>query len=322
MLKAKLIAVLLAGLLLLTAAGCKSDDAKEVFGEDGKISVISTIFAPFDFAREIAGDMADIRMLLPLASEIHSFEPSPQDIIDITNCDVFIYVGGESETWVEEQILASIDLEGKQVISLMDCVETVDEEIVEGMEEEEEEEEEGEGAPQDEHVWTAPKNAKLIVQKITDALCAQDSANADAFRQNSDSYQTRLDALDAELKDVTDGAARKTVVFGDRFPFRYLADAYGLKYFAAFPGCSEVTEPKSPATVAFLINKVKEEQLPAVFYIELSNQRIADTIVEDTGAKKLLLHSCHNLTKADFDGGATYISLMQANVQALKEALW
>jgi zinc transport system substrate-binding protein len=173
----------------------------------------------------------------------------------------------------------------------------------------------------DEHVWTSPKNAERIVLAIAGALCKTDGENAPFFRQNAETYTAQLDALDKEFQAVVDGAKRKTIVFGDRFPFRYFADAYGLTYFAAFPGCSTETEP-SAATVAFLINKIKTEKIPVVFHIELSNERMADTIAEETGAKKLLLHACHNISKQDFDRGLTFLEIQKANVPRLKEALW
>lgn len=172
----------------------------------------------------------------------------------------------------------------------------------------------------DEHVWTSPKNAKLIVQKISDALCALDPDNAATYKANTTSYLGELDELDAAFQAVVDGAVRKTLVFGDRFPFRYFADAYGLEYFAAFPGCSTETEA-SAKTVAFLIDKVKDESIPVVFNVELSNQKMANTISESTGAKVLLLHACHNVSKAEFESGVTYLDLMKQNVENLKEAL-
>jgi zinc transport system substrate-binding protein len=285
---------------------------------EGKISVVTTNFPCYDFARAVAGDDANIVMLLRPGSESHSFEPTPQDILRIQNCGVFVYVGGESDEWVEG-ILESIDTSKIKVVTLMDCVEPVEEEIVEGMEEEDEEEGEHE-AEYDEHVWTSPKNAKLIVRKISDALREADGANAGVYSKNAAEYLGRLDELDAAFRQAVGGAVRKTLVFGDRFPFRYLADAYGLKYFAAFPGCSTETEA-SAATVAFLIDKVRAEKIPVVFHIELSNEKIADAICEETGAKKLLLHACHNIARADFEGGATYLSLMGRNAENLKEAL-
>jgi zinc transport system substrate-binding protein len=284
--------------------------------------VVTTIFPPYDFVRAIAGDAGNpgsrvnLTLLLPPGAESHSFEPTPQDIIKMQNSKLFIYAGGESDAWVD-RILDSLDTGKMKILSLMDTVDVVEEEIVEGMEEEAEEEE---GAAYDEHVWTSPKNAKRIVRAITDALCELDGANAALYRLNADTCLAGLDELDAAFTAVADNAKRKTIVFGDRFPFRYFADAYGLTYFAAFPGCSTETEP-SAATVAFLINKIKSEKIPVIFHIELSNEKMADTISEATGAKKLLFHAGHNISKRDFDNGVTYLELQQANVERLKTAL-
>jgi zinc transport system substrate-binding protein len=232
---------------IVAAAGCGAGGITADSG--GKLSVVATIFAPYDFAREITGDSADLTMLIPPGAETHSYEPTPQDIIKIQNCDVFVYVGGESDEWVDD-ILESIDSDLK-IVTLMDCVEVFEEEIVEGMEEEEEEEfswgnsqeeEEASGeAEYDEHVWTSPKNAKLIVEKLSGAFCEADPANADVYRQNTAKYLAALDELDAAFQNVVDNARRNTIVLGDRFPFRYFAEAYGLSYFAAFPGCSTET---------------------------------------------------------------------------------
>ncbi|GHU71575.1 high-affinity zinc uptake system binding-protein ZnuA [Clostridia bacterium] len=286
-----------------------------------KLNVIATIFAPFDFARAVAGDNADVSMLLQPGAESHSYEPTPRDIIKIQNCDVFIYVGGESDKWVSD-ILSSMDTSHMRIVTLMDCVEAVEEEIVEGMQEEDEDEvETEEHEPEyDEHVWTSPRNAKLIVQKISDALSEADPTNAEAYESNTTAYLAELDELDAEFIDVVGTARRKTIVFGDRFPFRYFADAYDLTYFAAFPGCATETEA-SAATVKFLIDKINAEGIPTIFHIELSNEKMPDAIAEATGAKVALLHACHNISKSDFEAGVTYLDLMRANAEALREAL-
>jgi zinc transport system substrate-binding protein len=313
---------------IFTACGNNETPAAD---NGGKISVVATIFAPYDFARQIAGDKAEVTMLLPPGSESHSYEPTPQDIITIQNCDVFIYAGGDSDAWVTD-ILSSMDTSKMRIVTLMDCVEVVEEEIVEGMEddhdhadeehsdEEHAEEEHAHEHEYDEHVWTSPKNAKQIVQKISDSIVAADAKNADTYQQNTSDYLTKLTDLDAKFQNVVDNGVRKEFIFGDRFPFRYFADAYGLTYYAAFPGCSTETEP-SATTVAFLIDKVKADNIPAVFHIELSNEKMCNTIAEATGAKILLLHACHNVTKADFEAGVTYIGLMEGNVETLKEAL-
>ncbi|MDR2447204.1 MAG: zinc ABC transporter substrate-binding protein [Treponema sp.] len=483
-------------LLSLSVCPLFAEGNKEKAVDNGKLDVVAVNFPAYDFARQIAGDRANLTMLLPPGAESHSFEPTPRDIIKIQNCDVFIYTGGESDVWVD-RIFESMDTSNMKIIRMMDAVDVVEEEIVEGMEDDEHEhgefdpanvkdrplndfagswasgvlflkngsldsyiahraEEEGnsaadvkaslisgwasdygsltiagntlvignraaaytyqgyeivesehgasvwytyqiatpsngfpayimlndhgdgneeerheghehEGAAHihlkygdvsfaalveradwspmyfassasaeeiaeslagheheetayDEHVWTSPKNAKRIVGAIADVLCAADSANAAFFRRNAEAYSARLDELDRKFQAVVNNAKRTTIVLGDRFPFRYFADAYGLSYFAAFPGCSTETEP-SAATIAFLIDKIKAEKIPVVFYIELSNERMADTIAEETGAKKVLLHACHNISKRDFDRGATYMELMTNNVGALRQAL-
>lgn len=481
-------------LVAMLFAGCNQPLSSKNDGTE-KLSVVSTIFPGYDFTREVAGEQVELTMLLPPGGESHSFEPTPQDILKIQNCDVFIYVGGESDTWVDG-ILDSMDTSGMKILSMMDLVETVPEEIVAGMEEdhghdheidpddihdrplsdwtgswstienalssgamdeyvahqaeenevdfatqkenytkrwksdyptleitgdgltmggkavayqytgyrlvesdhgssvwygfeatdavsdapkyiafsdhgtggheEEEHDEHEEELPHfhirygsesfdallamenwaptyfpagtsdeavteamsghgheeeyDEHVWTSPINAMRITQAISDALCTLDAEHADSYRANCDAYVAKLEELDASFRAVVQNAARRTLIFGDRFPFRYFVDAYGLEYFAAFPGCSTETEA-SVQTVTFLMDEVKAQQIPVVFHIEFSNEKMADTISEATGAKKLLLHSCHNVTKTQFEAGVSYLELMTQNVAALKEAL-
>jgi len=302
--------------VLYGVTDCKQNKNAVTKNSNGKINVTVTNFPPFDFVRNIAGDRVNLSMLLPPGAESHSFEPSPRDIIAIQNSDIFIYAGGESDAWVD-RILESMDTDNMKILAMIDTVDAVEEEIVEGMEEEDEEEE----TAYDEHVWTSPQNAILIVRAIAELLCEADPANADFYRQNAAAYSEELARLDAAFNEVIAGAKRKTIVFADRFPFRYFADAYGLSYFAAFPGCSTETEP-SAATVAFLINKIRAEKIPVVFHLELSNEKMADTISGETGAKKLLLHACHNINKRDFDAGLGYLDFMRRNVENLREALY
>lgn len=319
----KFLAVIITSLILvatLCACGNKENSvSKAQSGIDGKISVVTTIFPPYDFARQIGGDNVDLTMLLKPGTESHNYDPTPQDIIKIQNCDLFIYVGGESDEWVRD-ILESNDSKPKKIISLMDCVDTVQEEIVEGMEKDKDEDNDGHEIEYDEHVWTSPKNAIIISKKISLALTELDKDNAKVYEKNTTEYSKKLSLLDSKFQNIVDNAKRKTIIFGDRFPMRYFADEYGLKYYAAFPGCSSETEP-SAATVSFLIDKVKAEKIPVVFSIEFSNGKVADTICEDTGAKKLTFHSCHNVTQEQFDSGVTYIDLMNQNAESIKEAL-
>lgn len=305
-------------LALMLIAGCTPPVDTE------ELTIIATAFPSYDFARQIAGDSATIRMLLSPGAEAHSYEPTPKDMIDIQNCDLFIYAGGENEAWVTDMI-SSLEIDEDKVIAMLDVVSPLAEETVEGMESDHHHDESCEHhhdtAGYDEHVWTSPKNAALIAKAIADKLCRIDPANAAIYAARYEDYEAQLSNLDASFRSVIGGAKRRTVVFGDRFPARYFTQEYGLEYFAAFPGCSADTEP-SAATIAFLIDKVKEQNIPVVFSIELSNGRLAAAIAEATGAKVLTFTSCHNLTKEEFDSGATYISLMEQNLANLQEALY
>ena len=306
-------------------------DAQDGPGQDNRLRVVTTIFPPYDFVREIAGDRADLKMLLKPGEESHSYEPTPQDIIAIQNSDIFIYVGGENDAWVED-ILDSMPDAGMRTLKLIDCVDTVEEEHVEGMQEQpghshEEEEYHGDETEEahsvheiDEHVWTSPVNASAIVDEIKELLAQTDPENRQRYEENAEAYEAELVALDTAFREVVDNAGRRLVIFGDRFPFRYFADEYGLDYYAAFPGCASDTEP-SAAVMAFLINKVAEEKVPAVLKMELSNENIANAIAEATGTEVRTFYSCHNLTAEEFENGETYLSMMQKNVETLKEVL-
>ncbi|MDR1835105.1 MAG: metal ABC transporter substrate-binding protein [Fusobacteriaceae bacterium] len=313
--------VLFVTLVILLAIGTRIEGGRrDIPSGDRRPVVVATIFPAYDFTRAIAGDKADIHMLLPPGTETHLFELTPQDILKIRNCDLFVYAGGESDHWVKS-VLESLDTSKMKIITLVDCVEAVAEETVEGMEKEDEGSADGkEKLTYDEHVWTSPRNAKLIAQEISGALCEMDAAQAEIYKTNTVSFLMRLDRLDAKFKAVVDHAARKLIVFGDRFPFLYFVRAYGLDYYAAFPGCAAETEA-SPATVKFLIDKIKAEKIPVVFHIEMSNGKMARAISEATGAKVMLFHACHNISHEDFLSGKTYLDLMNANVEALKEAL-
>lgn len=333
----KIISLFLAAVLVLALASCSgnsngssnlstknenssSQNSSNISKDDtGKISVVVSIFPAYDFSREIAGDKAELTLLLPPGSESHSYEPTPQDIITIQNCDVFIYVGGESDVWVDK-ILESMDTSNMKILKMMDMVDVVEEEIVEGMEGDEHDHDHEEDAEYDEHVWTSVRNSQLIVQAISDTFCDIDSENKELYKSNTAAYIEELKELDKEFEEVVSKSKYNTIVFGDRFPLRYFADDYGLTYYAAFPGCSSETEA-SASTVAFLIDTIEELGLPVVFHIEFSNERMADAISEGTGAKSLLFHSCHNVSKDDIEAGVGYIDLMKQNVINLEEAL-
>lgn len=314
----KLFTVLLILSLSLSLCGCKGGCYESGSGE---LSIVATVFPAFDFAREVAGERASVCLLVPPGSESHSFEPTAQDILRIQNCDLLICNGGESEVWLED-MLESIDKDIPRVV-MMDCVQTLEEEVKEGMQvqghEHSEDEGHGHEPEYDEHVWTSPRNAALISQAISQRLCSIDPENAQYFSSRCEAYCGSLLSLDEDFRSLLQGAGQPTMIFADRFPVRYFVEEYGLDYYAAYPGCAEQTEP-SAKTVAFLIDKVREERTPAVFYIEFSNQKMADVICEDTGCKKLLFHSCHNVTRQQLDEGVSYLGLMEGNFETLRRA--
>ena len=321
--------------------------------EQKKYSVVSTSFPGYDFARAVTKNTnISTKMLVKPGAETHTYEPTPQDIIDIKNADMFIYVGGDSDTWVEK-ILKDVDTKKIHVVKLVDLVSTVNEEIVEGMEDEDEHDhehdhdhdhdhddhdhdhdhnhdhkhdhdghdhddhDEEEGAEIDEHVWTSPKNAMEIVKKIAKVASEIDAAEKNKIDDNAEKYVAEIAQVDKDLHQAIDGKISEIVV-ADRFPFRYFADEFGLKYAAAFSGCSEQTEA-SAKTISFLINKVKQDKVKKIYKIELSNGKIAETVSKDTGAEVLELHSAHNVTAEDFSKGVTYVDLMKRNLAALSK---
>lgn len=325
--------------------------------EQKKYSVVSTSFPGYDFARAVTKNTnISTKMLVKPGAETHTYEPTPQDIIDIKNADMFIYVGGDSDTWVEK-ILKDVDTKKTHVVKLVDLVSTVEEEIVEGMEDEDEHEhdhdhdhshshkhddhdhnhdhkhdhdhdheshehkheheEEEEGPEIDEHVWTSPKKAMEIVKKIAEVASEIDAAEKNKIDDNAEKYVAEIAQVDKDLHQAIDGKISEIVV-ADRFPFRYFADEFGLKYAAAFSGCSEQTEA-SAKTISFLINKVKQDKVKKIYKIELSNGKIAETVSRDTGAEVLELHSAHNVTADDFSKGVTYVDLMKRNLVALSK---
>ena len=319
--------------------------------EQKKYSVVSTSFPGYDFARAVTKNTnISTKMLVKPGAETHTYEPTPQDIIDIKNADMFIYVGGDSDTWVKK-ILKDVDTKKTHVMKLIDLVSTVNEEIVEGMEDDDHDHEhehehehdhghehdhehghehdhdhhhhdhdhdhdEDEGEI-DEHVWTSPKKAMEIVQKIAKVASEIDAVEKTKINDNAEKYVAEIAQVDKDLHQAIDGKISEIVV-ADRFPFRYFADEFGLKYAAAFSGCSEQTEA-SAKTISFLINKVKQDKVKKIYKIELSNGKIAETVSKDTGAEVLELHSAHNVTADDFSKGVTYVDLMKRNLVALSK---
>ena len=339
----KITALLLALFMLVAAlAGCgKQNDTNQT----DKLSIVTTIFPEYDWVREILGDKADnaeITMLLDNGVDLHSYQPTADDIVKISDCDLLIYVGGESDEWVEDALRNAANGNMK-VINLLevlgDSVKT--EEIVEGMQEAEHEYEDAEEHEHedahahedaeeheheeeaDEHVWLSLKNAKMLVRVISKALQELDPDNKDIYAANADAYVKKLSALDAEYQAAVDAASNKTILFGDRFPFRYLVDDYGLRYYAAFVGCSAETEAGFE-TISFLAKRVDELKLPCVLTIEGAQHKIAETVVRNTTAKNqrvLTMDSMQSTTSKDVKNGTTYLSVMEKNLSVLKEAL-
>lgn len=319
----RLTGAVLAVLVLLSAlSGC----GPQVTQDESKVQVVSTLFPYYDFARQIGGDRVEVTLLLSPGRESHSFEPTPLDVIRISEADVFLYNGGEGEVWVDETMDA-YDAPDQVVCRMMDYVDVLEEELVEGMEAEgghdhdhEGHEEDSDEIEYDEHIWTSPVNAKLLAQAVCDALTKADPEGADYYAANLAAYDEDLTELDEAFRQVVAEGKRDILVFGDRFPLLYFCKTYGLRYRAAFQGCSSDTEP-SVKTLAYLIDKINEEHIPVVYHLELSSEAITNVICESTGAKSLQFHSCHNLSREDFEQGATYLSLMWQNVEALKEGL-
>ncbi|WP_028235764.1 metal ABC transporter substrate-binding protein [Pseudobutyrivibrio sp. MD2005] len=327
----KLILALMSALLLV-GCGTGATNAPGVNEQSSSnngdpISVVTTIFPEYDWVKQIVGDSdsVEVTMLLDNGVDLHNYQPSADDIMKVATCDVFIYVGGESDEWVEDALKEAVNPD-MQVINLMDVLgESVkEEEVVEGMEAEEEEESaKEEEVEYDEHVWLSLKNAKVLVNAIADTMETVDAANADVYKANAEAYVSELDDLDAQYDEVVRGATANTVLFGDRFPFRYLVDDYGLNYYAAFVGCSAETEA-SFETITFLADKVDELGLNAIFTIENSDQKIAETIIANTDskdAKILSMDSMQSTTSDDVANGVTYLSIMESNLEVLAQGI-
>ena len=399
--------------------GSNEKQETEAASGSGRLKVVTTLFPYYDFVRQVAGDRVELSMVIPAGMDSHSFEPTPKDIRMIQNADILIANGGTMELWVE-RVLDSFKQEAPYTVMMMDHVDTVEEEIVEGMEHSDEghhhkhvfeeddhddhddhdyddhddvhdryddhdedddhddvhdryddhdEEDDHDDHDDhdyddhddvhdrydddeyddhddhdyddhddvhdryddhdddhhyeieyDEHIWTSPVNAIKMVRTIETVLKEADPQNANFYESSADEYVSKLEQLDQEFRTVRAEAIHDIIIMGDKFPLRYFADEYDLRYRAAFSGCSSDTEP-SAKTIAYLIDKIREEKLPAVYYLELSSHRVAEIISEETGAKPLLFHSCHNVTRREFENGVTYLELMEQNVINLREGL-
>ncbi len=327
----KLLAGLLSALFLGTLlCGCASSQGVSLAASEESLSIVTTIFPVYDWVKEILGDNPkgiEVTMLLDDGVDLHSFQPTADDIVRISTCDIFIYVGGESDEWVEDALKEATN-KNMKVINLLDALgdRVKEEEIVEGMEDEEEEEPEGEEEEEpeyDEHVWLSLNNAKVLCDEIQKEVLEIDPDNANTYEANAQEYIRKLDDLNSEYEAVTGSASKKTLLFGDRFPFRYLVDDYGLDYYAAFVGCSAETEA-SFETVAFLAAKADELDLSSIMTIEKSDGKIASTIRENTSSKDqeiFELDSMQSATMEDVKSGKNYLSIMESNLEVLKKVL-
>ena len=353
-------------LILIFAIGSISGCSKATDnGADGKLQIVTTIFPEYDWVKNVLGDNpanAELTLLLDSGIDLHSYQPTAKDILRISTCDMFIYVGGESDKWVDDALKNATN-KNMEIINLLEVLgdSVKEEEIVEGMQDEEHDHEQGdhpgtgvmdhleEGGPQppspgnpnetddddhedhheaaeveyDEHVWLSLRNAEVLVNAVSESLQKIDKDNASVYKKNADAYTEKLNMLDAEYKTAIDNASVKTLLFADRFPFRYLVDDYGLKYYAAFVGCSAETEA-SFETISFLAAKADELSLKSILTIEKSDFKIANTVINasETKDRKILsLDSIQSTTAKDIENGATYLSIMESNLDVLKDAL-
>lgn len=324
----KKICILLVLLMLISLVGCnqdtkvkENDTSKDISSnvidkensESGKkLKIVATLFPQYDFARQIAGDKADVILLLPPGTDSHSFEPTASNIIDINKSDLFIYTGKYMEIWAE-RIIESLESDDVTILDVSKGITLV-------KNEEEENDLVGHYHEYDPHIWTSPVMAKTMAENIGTTLCYLDPENADYYKARTEKYLNELESLNLEIKTIVEDGKRNKIYFGERFALYYFAKEYGLDYMSAYDNCSSETEP-SVHDMALIIDEVKENNIPVIYYQELSDPKVSRAISEATGAKMLLFHSCHNLTKEDFDNGVTYVDLMKQNAINLKEGL-
>ena len=322
--KKRILALLLAAAVALPLCACAPAGEE---AEDGRLQVVCSLFPYYDFVREIGGAYVSPRLLVAAGREAHSFEPTPMDVIRVSRADVFVYNGGEGEQWVDE-ILSSAGENIPTVLRMRDYADTLTEEPLAGRDDhdhadhdhEHDDDHDSDDIEYDEHIWTSPVQAMKLCRAICDALCAADPAHAAVYRSNLENYLGQLAELDVAFRQVCSEKKRSLLVFGDRFPLLYFCREYGLDYRAAFHGCSSDTEP-SLYTLKFLIDKVRQQDIPVVYALELSSRKVADAIAETTGATVETFYSCQTVSQADWAAGEGYVSLMRRNVAALREGI-
>lgn len=323
---ARIVACLLGAALLLNAPGCVQA-GQSVFHEESKVHIVATLFPQYDFARIVGGDRVEVHMLLKPGTESHAYDPTPADILTVNGSDLFIYTGEEMESWAHT-IVASLENDQVRVLDLSQGISLTPMAEVEAEHDHTHEAAAGgaQGAEHDHahtfepHIWTDPIYAKVMVEKICQALCQLDPDSAAYYTANAQAYLLELDELDASFRDIVSRARRTQIVHAGRFALYYFAREYGLTYEAAFDSCSSETEPNARA-VAHIIDLIRQEDIPVIYYEEMASPRVAQQIAEETGAKALLLHSCHNVSKQELDAGVTYLSLMRQNAINLEMGL-
>lgn len=304
----RIMSVIISVVMFCLFTACGNETAED----NSRLKIVATLFPQYDFAKQITGDNAEVTLLLTPGSESHTYEPTPKDVSKIQQADIFLYIGGESEVWVDE-VLESAQNKNLKTVRLMDYINPIEESH-------EDDEHDHDETEYDEHIFTSLRNSQVLLDEICNAVCEEDKENEETYKKNTEAYSEKISELDTKFTDMINNAQRKTIVFGDRFPFAYFAKDYGLDCHAAFSGCSSETEASS-ATISSLIDIVKKDNVPTVFYIEFSSQSIAGKIADASGAKTALLHSCHNISKEDLENGTTYVDLMTQNYQNLSEAL-
>lgn len=311
----KLLSLFTAAILVFMTS-CASDSSG--FSDDsGKIKISATLFPQYDFARQIAGDKAEITLILPSGMDSHSYEPTPSDIININKSDLFIYTGEYLESWAND-IVGDIDTDKTHVLDVSSGIQLVKEE--DEHHHDDEDGDEHHHHEYDPHIWTSPVIAMQMADNIAEALCETDSINSDYYKQNAENYKKQLQELDSEFKEIVADGKRNTIYFGGKFALYYFTQEYGLDYVSAFDSCSGETEP-SAKVMSEMISSIKENNIPVIYYEEIAEPTVANMIADETGAKPLLFHSCHNVTPEDFKNGTTYIDLMKQNAVNLREGL-
>lgn len=285
-----------------------------------KIKVTASNFASYDFLRAIIGDNDNIELtfLLGAGKDAHSYDPTAQDLITIQESDLFVYIGGEMESW-SDRVLSTLDTSDTKIICIANDIETIEEQEIDGAEEDDEEDEEG---AFDEHIWTSPANAIIMINSLEKAMEELDPENISQYQGNAALYISQIEDIDTQIQEIVDNRVRNRLVFGDKMPMQYFIDYYGLEVSAAFSGCSTETEP-SAQTITYLVDKAKEEEIPVILYVELNDGTVAETIANEVGngCQALQIQTLHNISKEDFDNGETWVSLMERNLAVLKEAL-